>query len=62
MTEPTGDRPDRKLEELELDTETVQDLTRDEADEVKGGLLLKGGYSATCLAPTVSKLCAVRDS
>jgi hypothetical protein len=42
MTEPTGDpdRPDRQIEDLELNTETVQDLTEAEAEDVKGGGLL----------------------
>jgi hypothetical protein len=49
MTEPPDDRDrlDRQIDDLELHTETVQDLTDAEAEDVKGGGLLLN-YTTAC--------------
>lgn len=65
MTEPKkarkeGDEPAEermKIEELELNTETLEDLTASEAEGAAGGLGVKIPTLDTCLCPSKPPVC-----
>jgi len=48
MTDPTRDKHGKQVEDLEMNPETVQELTGSEGDEAKGGLRRRADTDSGC--------------